>query len=97
MKLAAVSDVKSRLSRYLSRVKAGEEIIVTERGTPVARIVPVVDRLTGEPKRLASLERSGLVRLGGGRIPKSFWTAARPADPKNRVRAALAAERSAGR
>jgi prevent-host-death family protein len=39
---AAVAELKAQLSRYLSRVKAGEEILVTERGTPVARLVPVV-------------------------------------------------------
>jgi len=40
MKTAAVSKLKAGLSEYLARVKAGEEVIVTERGKPIAKIVP---------------------------------------------------------
>jgi prevent-host-death family protein len=36
---AGIKDVKNNLSRLLARVKAGEEILITERGRPVARIV----------------------------------------------------------
>jgi prevent-host-death family protein len=31
---------KTNLSRLLSRVKLGEEIIISNRGTPVAKLVP---------------------------------------------------------
>jgi len=34
-----IKDVKNNLSRLLAQVKAGEEILITERGRPVARIV----------------------------------------------------------
>jgi antitoxin (DNA-binding transcriptional repressor) of toxin-antitoxin stability system len=33
---------KTQLSRLLARVQSGEEITITRRGTPVARLVPVV-------------------------------------------------------
>ena len=33
--------MKARLSEYLARVKAGEEVLVADRGRPVARLVPV--------------------------------------------------------
>ncbi len=33
---------KTQLSRLIVRVQSGEEIIITRRGTPVARLVPVV-------------------------------------------------------
>jgi len=36
---AGIKDVKNNLSRLLVQVKAGEEILITERGRPVARIV----------------------------------------------------------
>jgi prevent-host-death family protein len=36
---AGVKDLKNNLSRLLIKVKAGEEILITERGKPVARIV----------------------------------------------------------
>ena len=34
-----VRELKAKLSEYLSRAAAGEQVIVTDRGTPVARIV----------------------------------------------------------
>ena len=36
----AVRELKDRLSEYLRRVEAGEELIVTSRGKPVARLLP---------------------------------------------------------
>jgi prevent-host-death family protein len=38
-----VRELKQQLSRYLERVAAGEEITVTDRGRPKARLVPVVE------------------------------------------------------
>jgi prevent-host-death family protein len=35
-----VRELKSRLSEYLARVAGGEPIVVTDRGRPVARLVP---------------------------------------------------------
>ena len=32
MKIAAVSELKARLSKYLNRVKAGEEVLITWKG-----------------------------------------------------------------
>lgn len=37
----AVSTLRAELSRWIERVRAGEEIVVTDRGTPVARLLPV--------------------------------------------------------
>ena len=34
-----VKEIKNNLSRYLTHVKKGEEVIITERGKPVARII----------------------------------------------------------
>jgi prevent-host-death family protein len=41
MKTAAVSALKASLSEYLAGVKAGEEIIVTDRGKPIAKLMPL--------------------------------------------------------
>jgi prevent-host-death family protein len=48
-----IRELRADLSRWMKRVRAGEEVVVTERGTPVARLVPVdgerkVDRLIRE-------------------------------------------------
>ena len=53
-----VRDLKNNLSRYLDRVSQGDEIVVTDHGRPVARLLRV-DRST---ERLADLVASGLVR-----------------------------------
>ncbi len=42
MEIAGVAEVKARLSEYLARVRGGEEVLVTDRGRPIARIVPMI-------------------------------------------------------
>lgn len=37
----AISALRAELSRWIERAQAGEEIVVTARGTPVARLLPV--------------------------------------------------------
>jgi len=68
----AVSDLRAHLSEWLDRVKAGEELIITERGVPVARILglsstSVIERLTregviGRPERSTRPVATGLRR-----------------------------------
>jgi prevent-host-death family protein len=36
-----VRELKGQLSHYLHEVKAGATLVITERGTPVGRLVPV--------------------------------------------------------
>jgi prevent-host-death family protein len=40
MKVATVADAKSHLSALLADVEAGQEVVITRRGKPVARMVP---------------------------------------------------------
>jgi prevent-host-death family protein len=94
MRAAGVAELKARLSRYLARVKAGEEVLVTERRVPVARLVPVRER--EEHEALGELERQGLLRLGSGRLPKGFWKLPRGRDPRALVGKAVAEEREEG-
>lgn len=35
-----VRELKAQLSAYLRQVKAGQTIVITERGTPIGRITP---------------------------------------------------------
>lgn len=53
-----VRELKNNLSRYLDRVRDGGEVIVTDRGRPVARI----SALDHDADRLASLIAAGVVR-----------------------------------
>ena len=45
----AVSALRAELKSWLERAREGEDVVVTERGVPVARLVPVdgADLLTG--------------------------------------------------
>ncbi|MGH7254727.1 MAG: type II toxin-antitoxin system Phd/YefM family antitoxin [Nitrospirales bacterium] len=97
MKSATVSKLKATLSKYLSKVKAGEEVIVTERGRPIAKIVPISYEAGRFPPHLIELARAGLVRLGSGKLPRDFWKHPRPKDPKGLALQALLEERAEGR
>lgn len=97
MKIAAVSQLKATLSKYLDQVKAGEEVLVTDRGKPIARIVPVAPGSEAASARILELERAGLARIGPRKLPAGFFHAARPKDSSGAVRGALGKERSEGR
>ena len=56
-------ELKSSLSRYLSRVRAGETVVITQRGEPIARIVPA-----GIPQDIAELISQGRVAWTGRRF-----------------------------
>lgn len=97
MDKAAVSRLKARLSEYLAKVKAGEEVVVTERGRPVARLIPVeAGEESGEQGRLLALERAGEIRLGSGKIGGDFWEMFRLEDAEGSVRSAVSEERAEG-
>jgi prevent-host-death family protein len=40
MKTANIAEAKAHFSALLAKVEAGEEVIITRRGKPIARIVP---------------------------------------------------------
>lgn len=63
MATASISEAKAKLSALLDRVKAGETITITDRGVPVAQLVPLDGAGAVDwDARLASLERRGLIR-----------------------------------
>jgi prevent-host-death family protein len=94
---ATISKLKATLSAYMERVKAGEEILVTERGKPIARLVPVSRRDRAIPNHLLDMERAGLVRIGTAKLPKNFWKLPRPNDEASRGLEILLEDREAGR
>jgi len=67
MKQTGVSQLKARLSEHLDMVKRGEEVLVTERGKPVARIVPV-ERECLKDDWVRGLVSRGIVRAGHARV-----------------------------
>jgi prevent-host-death family protein len=65
MRPVQIAELKNRLSAYLNRVRAGEEIVIRDRNTPIAKIVPL-------PADLDEDERS-LVAAGLLRLPSKPW------------------------
>ena len=97
METTPVSQLKATLSEQLARVKAGEEVVVTERGRPIAKIVPLGGETIGLSSHMSELARKGLIRLGSGKVSKAFWKFPRPVDKRGQVLKALIDERENGR
>ena len=94
-KTISVSQLKARLSEHLRRVKAGETVLITERGRPIGMMSPLPP---GVSKRdLADLVDAGLVRLASESLEPGFWDEDRAADPEGLVRQAILSEREEGR
>jgi len=69
-----IRDLKNGLSRYLDRVQAGEEVIVTDRGRPVAKL----SALDATDDRLADLVAAGVVRPPSSRTRHQSLARIRP-------------------
>ena len=65
MGTVGVRELKNGLTRYLRRTKHGEEIIVTERGKPIALLTPIksAKHARSLEARLAALAAQGWVTL----------------------------------
>ncbi|MDO9129079.1 MAG: type II toxin-antitoxin system prevent-host-death family antitoxin [Anaerolineales bacterium] len=62
-------ELKSRLSEYLRRVKAGQTVVVTERGKVIGQIVPVPPTLE---ERLRALADAGFLEWNGKKMRKHY-------------------------
>jgi antitoxin (DNA-binding transcriptional repressor) of toxin-antitoxin stability system len=67
-------ELKNRLSEYVRRVRAGETVLVTDRGEVVAELSPPGESAArpGLPPGLLELARKGLVTLGGPNDPSLY-------------------------
>ena len=92
MKNAAISELKASLSEYLTRVKKGEEIIVMDRGRPVAKLIPF--RTVGpHAEERSDLARQGILELGTGKISTDFLEPSPVQDPSSSILKGLLEER----
>ena len=78
MRQVGVAELKRQLSRYMAVARGGEDVLITDRGKPVARLAPVRDRDTDIPAHLLEMERRGEVRIGCGQLPDRARTECRP-------------------
>ncbi|HBL31920.1 MAG TPA: type II toxin-antitoxin system prevent-host-death family antitoxin [Acidobacteria bacterium] len=63
-----IKELKARLSEYVERARAGEMVVVTDRGKPVAELVP----LSPTKLRLLELADAGELSWEGGGKPKGL-------------------------
>ena len=60
-----IRELKGHLSEYLRRVRAGETVVITDRGQPVGRIVPAAQPLED---RLEAMAQAGLILWSGKKL-----------------------------
>jgi prevent-host-death family protein len=69
----AISTLRAELSGWIEQVRAGEEVVITERGIPVARLLPIdtaplIEQLTqrgvlAKPRRADRPRARGVARV----------------------------------
>lgn len=63
-----IRELKTRLGSYVQRVKSGSTFIITERGKPIGRIVPVNQSVETRTRELA---RAGLIAWSGRKLMRA--------------------------
>lgn len=96
MTTVSISELKARLSAFLDIVRDGDEVLVTDRGRPIARLMPVQQAEQVEGRR-EMLLRSGRLRAPTTTLTSDFFARAQPADANGHSLAALLDERADGR
>jgi prevent-host-death family protein len=68
MTAVSVSELKAKLSQYLREVRRGGEVMILDRGTPIAMLVtiPAGKAKEHDEDRRARLIREGILRPGTG-------------------------------
>lgn len=98
MKVATLTEAKNRLGALIDHVRAGETVLILDRGIPVARLESVVPLDEDPEGRVARLQRAGTVRAARESAPVAL-ASEQPPRPRKGASAvqALLDERRAGR
>jgi len=56
-----IREAKANLSKYLKLVKGGREVVLTERGRPICKIVPLDKEELSLDERIKRLEDAGML------------------------------------
>ena len=68
-----IAELKARLSSYVQRVRAGEEIVIRDRNIPVAKLVPLLG--SEDSSEEIALAATGELRLPSENLnEKKFWS-----------------------
>jgi prevent-host-death family protein len=66
----SIRDMKNRLSKYLKLVRMGKEVVITDRGKPVAQLTRVKPTAETEEEVIARINALPWVRPGNGKKVK---------------------------
>jgi prevent-host-death family protein len=69
---AGIKDLKNNLSRYLSLVKKGEDVLITQRGRPIARIIQEDPKQIALREALKPLILKGIIGLPSQPLTKDM-------------------------
>ncbi len=93
MQAVNIAQLRGHLSTYLKRVRRGEEILIRDRETPVAKLVPLPENEV-HSERMLRLAAQGLVRLPEKPMDwDAFFAMPAPDVPLEKILAAIEAER----
>jgi prevent-host-death family protein len=92
----SIGRLKARLSEYLRRATAGQEVVVTDRGRPVARLIGLEGQLDLEG-RVLELVDSGKANVPQHPLDLGLLQRLRPADPDGHSLEAVLEERAESR
>jgi len=92
MQTVNVADLKNNLSMWLEQVRNGEELLLKDHSTPIARLIPLT---SGENLDIEeeSLVAAGLMRLPLDKKKDDFLDLPAPRVSPDAVRTAIRAER----
>lgn len=82
--LVGTRELKTRLGGYLRRVRAGQRLVITDRGEPVAELRPI-ERLESEASALGRLLALGTVTRLQSRPLAAFSPVAAPGPSLSRA------------
>ena len=63
----SIRELKSRLSHYLRLTRKGESVVITDRGVPIGRIVPMGQDVE---QRMAAMCEAGQAQWNGRKLPR---------------------------
>jgi prevent-host-death family protein len=74
MRTVSAREANQRFSKLLQAVVDGEEVLITRRGKPVARLTRL-EPVAADPERQAEIERIlARLRAGADLGPRASWT-----------------------
>jgi prevent-host-death family protein len=80
-----IREARINFSKLISDVRGGMEIVITDRGTPVARIVPAQGQSLSLEERIKNYENCGLIEQTATRQRKDAEPIELPPDLLQRL------------